>query len=56
MKIFLESEKETSKLSGNIFWTSWDHLVAQKDDFTRKKSRKKSLVQGDPLVSQLRDI
>ena len=22
-----------SKLSENVFWTSWDHLVAQKDGF-----------------------
>ena len=30
MKIFLESQKYTSKLSGNVFWDRWDHLVAQK--------------------------
>ena len=27
---FLESQKYTSKLSGNVFWDRWDHLVAQK--------------------------
>ena len=30
MIIFLESQKYTSKLSGNVFWDRWDHLVAQK--------------------------
>ena len=30
MKIFLEPQKYTSKLSGNVFWDRWDHLVAQK--------------------------
>ena len=29
MKSF-ENQKETSKLSGNVFWDHWDHLVAQK--------------------------
>ena len=33
MKIFLESCKETSKLSRNIFWGRWDHIVAQKSIF-----------------------
>ena len=30
MKIFLESQKETSKLSGDVFWGRWDRMVAQK--------------------------
>ena len=30
MKIFLESQKETSKLSGDVFWGCWDRMVAQK--------------------------
>ena len=30
MKIFLESCKETSKLSGDVFWGRWDRMVAQK--------------------------
>ena len=29
---FLESCKETSKLSGDVFWGRWDHIVAQKSD------------------------
>ena len=33
MKIFLESQKETSKLSVDVFWGRWDHLVAQKSNF-----------------------
>ena len=30
IKIFLESCKETSKLSVDVFWGRWDHIVAQK--------------------------
>ena len=33
MKIFLESCKETSKLSVDVFWSRWDHIVAQKSIF-----------------------
>ena len=33
MKIFLESQKETSKLSGDVFWGRWDRIVAQKSNF-----------------------
>ena len=33
MKIFLESQKETSKLSGDVFWGCWDRIVAQKSNF-----------------------
>ena len=33
MKIFLESCKETSKLSGDVFWGRWDRIVAQKSNF-----------------------
>ena len=33
MKIFLESCKETSKLSGDVFWGRWDRMVAQKSNF-----------------------
>ena len=44
--IFLKFRK-VSNLSGNIFWTSLDLLVAQKDDFT-KKVEKKSLFQYSP--------
>ena len=43
--------RNVSKLSGNIFWTSWDHLVAQKDDFTKKKSKKVAPPVTLPLVT-----
>ena len=46
-KIFCGFFWKTSKLSGSIFWTSWDHMVAQKSHF-KKKSRKKSLTQVTP--------
>ena len=31
---------KTSKLSNNIFWVCWDHVVAQKSIFLEKKSKK----------------
>ena len=52
MNFFINFQKffrKISKLSGDIFMTSGDHLVAQKDDFTKKKS-KKSLSQGPPWL------
>ncbi len=55
MEIFLESEKETSKLSGNVFWDRWDHLVAQKSkkcDFFAQMT----LIDVTPLPNYLRDI
>ena len=30
----------TSKLSENVFWTSWDHLAAQKDEFLKRTQKK----------------
>ena len=32
IKVFLESCKETSKLSVDVFWGRWDHIVAQKSE------------------------
>ena len=50
-----ENFQKTSKLSKNIFWASSDHVVAQKSMFW-KKSSKKSLSQGPPPFSYMRDI
>ena len=57
MKIFLESCKERSKLSVDVFWSLRDHLVAQKSNF------KKVFFENDvnwrkspPLLTYLRDI
>ena len=56
-KIFGKLFRTTSKLSGNIFWDLWDHLVAQKDDFWKKISQKVFMSRPpSPLVRQLRDI
>ena len=33
MNFFLESCKETSKLSVDVFWGRWDCMVAQKSNF-----------------------
>ena len=38
--IFLKFERKTSKLSGNVFWTSGDHLGPQKSKFFQKKDLK----------------
>ena len=46
-KIFWKILEKTSKLSRNIFWACWDHVVAQKSTF-RKKSPKTSQTQGPP--------
>ena len=55
MKIFLESCKETSKLSGDVFWGRWDHIVAQKSKM--KFFLPKPIKSMDPLlVTYLRDI
>ena len=55
-KKLLESCQVTSKLSGDSFMTFGDHLVAQKDDFTKKKSQNVANPGKPPLVSELRDI
>ena len=55
MKIFLESQKETSKLSRNVFWGRWDHLAAQKSNF-KIFSSKMTLTHAPPLLTYLRDI
>ena len=39
--IFWKFFRNVSKVSGNVFWTSQDHLVAQKDDFTKKFEKSK---------------
>ena len=57
MEIFLESQKETSKLSGDVFWGRWDRMVAQKSNFkifffeNDVNSRK-----PPPLLTYLRDM
>ena len=56
MKIFLESCKETSKLSGDVFWGRWDHIVAQKSIFKIFFFEKQRNSCNPPLVSYLRDI
>ena len=55
MKIFLESCKETSKLSGDVFWGRWDRMVAQKSNF-KIFSSKMTLIHAPPLLTYLRDI
>ena len=57
MKIFLESQKETSKLSGDVFWGRWDRMVAQKVEmkiffFENRLNPCKP----PPLVTYLRDM
>ena len=56
MKIFLESCKETSKLSRNIFWGRWDHIVAQKSIFKIFFFEKGINPCNPPLVTYMRDI
>ena len=49
--------RKTSKLSRNVFWTSWDHLGAQKSHFKKKKSKKvANTIKPPPLFTYLRDI
>ena len=57
MKIFLESCKETSKLSGDVFWGRWDHIVAQKSKIKIFFFQKPlNPCKPPPLVTVLRDI
>ena len=56
MKIFLESQKETSKLSRNVFWDRWDHLVAQKSKIKIFFFEKSVNPCNPPLVTVLRDM
>ena len=56
MKIFLESQKETSKLSRNVFWGRWDHLVAQKSNFKIFFFENDVNSRTPPLLTYLRDI
>merc|ERR1711951_11787 len=46
--------RKTSKLSRDIFWACWDHVVAQKSIFRKKKSE--SFINIEPPFSYLRDI
>ena len=39
-KIFWKIFRKTSKLSRNIFWACWDHIVAQKSLASKKKCQK----------------
>ena len=55
IKIFLESCKKTSKLSEDVFWGCWDHIVAQKSIF-KIFFFEKGLNSCTPLVTYLRDI
>ena len=48
--------RKTSKLSRNIFWTSWDHLGAKKSHFKKKKSKKVAKTINPPLFTYLRDM
>ena len=56
MKIFLESQKYTSKLSGNVFWDRWDHLVAQKSKKCDFLGSNDVNSRTPPLLTYLRDI
>ena len=57
MEIFLESQKETSKLSRNIFWDRWDRMVAQKSNFKIFFFEKVANQRLPPLLlTYLRDI
>ena len=47
--------QKISKVSKNIFWASYDHVVAQKSIFWQK-ILKKVVNTLPPLVSYLRDI
>ena len=39
-KIFRKIFRKTSKLSRNIFWACWDHVVAQKSLASKKSAKK----------------
>ena len=55
-KNFWKSFRKTSQLSRNIFWACWDHVVAQKSIFKKKKSEKVANSCNPPPFSYLRDI
>ena len=55
-KFFLESCKETSKLSGDVFWGRWDRIVAQKVEIKIFFFEKPINSCEPPLVSYMRDI
>ena len=38
-KIFWQIFRKTSKLSRNIFWACWDHIVAQKSLASEKSAK-----------------
>merc|ERR1711951_124852 len=49
--------QKISKVSENIFWASYDHVVAQESFFWTKISKKKvNTIKSPPLVSYCRDI
>ena len=56
MKFFLESCKETSKLPRDVFWSRWDHIVAQKSIFKIFFFENLQNSCNPPLLSYLRDL
>ena len=56
MKIFLESCKERSKLSVDVFWGLRDHLVAQKSNFKIFFFENDVIKRLPPLLTYLRDM
>ena len=55
-KIFWKIFRKTSKLSRNIFWACWDHIVAQKSLASKKKCQKLPNTGTPPHFTKLRDI
>ena len=56
LKIFFGNFQKISKVSKNIIWASYDHVVAQKLIFWTKISKKVVKTLTPPLVSFCRDI
>ena len=56
-RIFYQNlAKKTSKLSVDVFWGRWDHIVAQKSEIKIFFLRKTDKLMYPPVVSELCDI
>ena len=51
MKKIFSIFRKTSKLSRNTFWACWDHIVAQKSIFQKKKVRKRHKHRTPPRLA-----
>ena len=49
-KIFWKIFRKTSKLSRNIFWACWDHIVAQKSLASKKMPKTTKLMYPPPCL------